>query len=153
MNILKKIELSLKPKFSRTVNVLILMFFIGFVLFPVFWMFSTSIRPTPQVFSIPPILWPSHPTLEPYIKVIEEEAIGTYFFNSAFVAAATVSLSTLIGGLGAYGFSRFKFKGSGLLLGFILSTQMIPHIVIVLPYFKIMTFLHLTDTYLGLIIA
>ena len=151
MKNLKRSKLKLKS--SGIISTIILLFFIFFVLFPVFWMFSTSIRPATEVFRIPPLLWPSNPTLEPYSKIIEEEPIKTYFLNTTFVAAITVLLSTIFGALGAYGFSRFKFKGAGLLLGFILATQMFPYIVIVLPYFKIMANLNLTDTYLGLIIA
>lgn len=116
-------------------------------------MLTTSIRPAADVFRIPPSLWPPNPTLEPYYTVIKERPIGTYTLNTLIVAIATVCLSAPIGALGAYGFSRFRFKGSRMLLGFILATQMFPYIVIVLPYFKMLVALKLMDTYLGLIIA
>jgi len=116
-------------------------------------MFTTSIRLNRDVFSIPPLLWPSHPTLEPYFEVIKERPIGTYFLNTLIVAITTISFSAPVGALGAYGFSRFKFKGSGLILGFILATQMFPYVVIVVPYFQVLASLKLLDTYQGLIIA
>ena len=153
MRNLKKSNLITKKIFLRIANTIILLAFILFVLFPVFWMFSTSIRSETEIFRIPPLLWPSNPTLEPYKSVIKEEPIKVYFLNTIFVSAITVLFSTIFGALGAYGFSRFKFKGANLLLGFILATQMFPYIVIVLPYFKIMASLNLIDTYLGLIIA
>ncbi|MFZ5436146.1 MAG: carbohydrate ABC transporter permease [Bacillota bacterium] len=149
----KAFQTSSRPKLRRALNVLLLLLFICFAIFPVFWMVTTSIRPVSDVFRIPPLLWPPHPTLEPYYKVIKERPIETYFSNTLLVAVATVCLSAPIGALGAYGFSRFRFRGSALLLGFILATQMFPYIVIVLPYFQMLVALKLMDTYLGLIIA
>lgn len=150
---MEKSKLNLKPIFLRTFKTLLLLIFIFFAIFPVFWMFTTSIRLNRDVFSIPPLLWPSHPTLEPYFEVIKERPIGTYFLNTLIVAITTISFSAPVGALGAYGFSRFKFKGSGLILGFILATQMFPYVVIVVPYFQVLASLKLLDTYQGLIIA
>jgi len=153
VDILKSFKTGLDIKFSRIVSIILILIFVAFALFPVFWMFTTSIRPLSEVFCTPTLLWPSHPTIEPYIQVIKERPIGTYFCNTILVSVVTVSFSTLFGALAAYGFSRFKFKGSRLFLTFIMATQMFPYVVIVVPYFQLLSYINLIDTYFGLIIA
>jgi multiple sugar transport system permease protein len=73
--------------------------------------------------------------------------------NSIIVSSATAFVSTFVGALAGYGFSRFHFKGRKLLLGFVLTTQMISGVLVIGPYFRIMASLGLYNTRTSLIIA
>ena len=73
-------------------------------------------------------------------------------FNSFFVAIISTLAAVSLGTLTAYGFSRFKVRGEGDWLFFILSTRMLPPVVITIPLFLMYRFLGLNDTRFGLIL-
>ncbi|MEP7240821.1 MAG: carbohydrate ABC transporter permease [Devosia sp.] len=74
------------------------------------------------------------------------------FINSLIVAITSTILAVSMGTITAYGFSRFRVKGEADLLFFILSTRMLPPIVIAIPMFLMYRAVGLNDTHLGLII-
>ncbi|MGE0499538.1 MAG: carbohydrate ABC transporter permease [Rhizobiaceae bacterium] len=74
------------------------------------------------------------------------------FMNSLIVAITSTVLAVGMGTFTAYGFSRFKVKGEQDLLFFILSTRMLPPVVVAIPMFLMYRVVGLNDTHLGLII-
>jgi multiple sugar transport system permease protein len=74
------------------------------------------------------------------------------FMNSLIVAVISTVLAVGMGTFTAYGFSRFKIAGEADLLFFILSTRMLPPVVVAIPMFLMYRIVGLTDTHLGLII-
>ncbi len=74
------------------------------------------------------------------------------FMNSLIVAITSTILAVGMGTFTAYGFSRFKVKGEGDLLFFILSTRMLPPVVVAIPMFLMYRVVGLNDTHVGLII-
>ncbi len=72
--------------------------------------------------------------------------------NSLIIAVSSTVLSVGLGLLSAYAFSRFNVPGEGDLLFFILSTRMLPPVVVTIPIFLMYRQLHLYDTYSGMII-
>jgi len=124
-----------------------------YCLFPFIWMLSTSLKTEAEAFRMPPTWIPVEPTGASYIGIWVRKNFGTYFFNSTVISLATALLSTFFGALAGYGFSRFLFKGRRFLIGFFLATQMLPGVLLVGPYFKILSKVGLYDTRTGLIIA
>ncbi len=124
-----------------------------FVFFPFVWMILTSLKTETEALKIPVIWLPERPTLAAYITMWLRKNYATYFFNSTVVSISTAAVSTLLGAMAGYGFSRFALRGRGLLMGFILTTQMLPGVLVVGPYFRILAGLGLYDTRTGLIIA
>jgi multiple sugar transport system permease protein len=74
------------------------------------------------------------------------------FINSLIVAITSTFLAVSMGTITAYGFSRFKVKGESDLLFFILSTRMLPPVVVAIPMFLMYRAVGLNDSHLGLII-
>ncbi|MBB3163931.1 carbohydrate ABC transporter permease [Rhizobium laguerreae] len=74
------------------------------------------------------------------------------FMNSLIVAITSTVLAVGMGTFTAYGFSRFKVKGEADLLFFILSTRMLPPVVVAIPMFLMYRVVGLNDTHWGLII-
>jgi len=74
------------------------------------------------------------------------------FMNSLIIAITSTVLAVGMGTFTAYGFSRFRVKGEADLLFFILSTRMLPPIVVAIPMFLMYRAVGLTDTHIGLII-
>lgn len=77
---------------------------------------------------------------------------GQRLLNSVIVASASTVLSVLLGVLAAYAFSRFNVPGKADLMFFILSTRMLPPVVVTIPIFLMYQQLRLYDTHLGLIL-
>jgi len=124
-----------------------------YCIFPFVWMLSTSLKTEAEAFRIPPTWIPIKPTVDSFIGIWVRKNFGIYFFNSTVISFATAVLSTFFGALAGYGFSRFFFKGRRFLIGFFSATQMLPGVLLVGPYFKILSKIGLYDTRTGLIIA
>jgi multiple sugar transport system permease protein len=124
-----------------------------FALFPILWMLSTSFKSEAEALSLP-IRWiPQRFTLQAYGEMWTMKPFATYFWNSIVVSGVTALLSTVVGALAGYGFSRFQFRGRTSLLAFFLATQMISGVLVIGPYFQILAALELYNTLTGLIIA
>ena len=142
---------------QQTIKISLVYFFLVlvsiFVFFPFVWMFLTSLKTNPEALRIPPTWVPQKLTFEAYIAIWTRKPFGTYFMNSVMIASCTAAISTFLGALAGYGFSRFIFRGKTLLLGAFLATQMLPGGLLIGPYFKILARIGLFNTRTGLIIA
>lgn len=124
-----------------------------YVLFPFTWMLSTALKTEAEALAIPPTWIPREPTLDSFTGIWVRKNFGLYFLNSSVVSLGTAVLSVLFGALAGYGFSRFQFPGRQFLMGFFLVTQMLPGVLLVGPYFKMLNAIGLYDTRTGLVIA
>ena len=137
---------------TRIIGEYILLILLAFFcIFPIYWIFATSIKPTSEVFSIPP-KWFFKPTIEAYKRVFELTPFADHIVNSIIISICAVLISTLIGTLAAYGLTRFKIKGAKDLAFFILSTRFAPPIGFVIPFYLIFSRMNLLDTRIGLIL-
>lgn len=125
----------------------------AFVLFPFLWMVLTSLKNETEALRIPVIWLPEKATLDAYVTMWVRKNYATYFLNSTVVSLATAVISTFLGAMAGYGFSRFALRGRGFLMGLVLTTQMLPGVLVVGPYFRILSEVGLYDTRTGLIIA
>jgi len=140
----------------QTTTVLAYLILIGVCLFnllPFVFMLFTSLKTDQEAYAIPPTFWPKQVTLDAYTQVIVWSNFPRYFMNSSIVSLGTALLSTALGGLAGYGFSRFNFHGRGSFMGLILATQLLPGVLLVGPYFKLLAAVGLYNTYLGLVLA
>ncbi|GHU24340.1 sugar ABC transporter permease [Spirochaetia bacterium] len=110
-----------------------------------------SIRFNNEIFAVPPRLIPQKITGAAYIGVLTNPVRLRFFLNSFIVVISVTILSLLIAIPCAYSFSRFTFKGKKALNIFIISTQTIPPITLLIPFFGLIVSLKLYDTYFALI--
>lgn len=118
-------------------------------MFPVYWMFATSIKGKAEIFAYPPKLLPQDITFEHYAGVILGQANdsvvlgeGGYFkyLKNSLVAAGTASVCCLVlGSFGAYGLVRIdmKQKTKKKLSFWIISTRMMPPIAVAIPFYML----------------
>lgn len=125
----------------------------GFLLFPMIWMFLTSIKPFSECVTIPPVWLPTHPTFNSYIRIWTEQQIPRYFCNSLIVALSTAILNTVAATPLAYVFSRFKYKWVTSSMLAILASQMFPIVALLISLFLLMKYIGLLNTYLALILC
>lgn len=137
----------------RTLVVLVLLLALIGILFPMYWIVVTSLKTIPETYSWPPTFWPKQITFEGFSRIWTYSNFSRMFLNSMIVAVSSTVFSVIMASLAAYGFSRFKFKGSQFVLFFFLFTQMVPAILLLLPYFIMMRKLDMINSYSALIIA
>ena len=170
------------PQKARNVLALVAICFATFAyLAPILWIGITSLKPSTQIMTAyPPKFIPTH-MATPGEPPAENATFGISFANydnvlykrqynkadgkiegysdlmkqlggSLLVGVVSTFLAVALGTLAAYAFARFNIKGKGDLLFFILSTRMMPAIVVVIPIFLMFSRLNLTDSLLGLVI-
>jgi multiple sugar transport system permease protein len=132
---------------------IILIVAVVFVLIPVFWMISTSLKGESELFSTPPKLWPATPSIDAFIRVFTDYPFLDYFRNSLVTVVSSTVISLVFSALAGYGASRFTFRGKASFLTFLLVSQMFPSVMLVIPYFKIIQAAGLYNTQAALIIT
>src|SRR5438477_2553401 len=122
------------------------------VVFPLYWLAITGFKFQKEIFSTSPTIFPSEPTLENYTSLFAKRNVAQFVLNSTIVVSFSVGLGLAIGSLAAYSLARFRlWMGVENRLAFlILSTRMIPAIVIVVPIFLMIRDIGLVNTYWGL---
>ena len=148
---------------------------VSFIYFlPVLFIIFTAIKPQALALSVPPVLSPTSlfglipdqyvftPTLENFGSVFsrsmtpggapEPTGFDRYFFNSIVIASVSVLLALVIGTLAAFGFSRYPLKGNDTYLFIILTTRMLPAIVVIIPVILMFRAVGLSGSYTGIIL-
>jgi len=124
---------------------------LAFVLFPFYWMVSSSLKPTGEIFLAPPTWIPKHLTLSHYKEVLSKSYFPRYFLNSLIVALSTACIALLFSISAAYSFARYRFRAAGMLSASFLLSQMFPIAVILIPLYILVSKLDFHDTYFALI--
>lgn len=120
-------------------------------LLPILWIIRTSFTTKVIAYQIPP-QWIIVPTFDNYMAIFEKYPFGQYFVNSMGIALVTTAIAVLLGGMGAYWIARLT-SGGGFLRIAILSTQMLPPVVMVIPIFLVVKNFGLLDSWLALIVT
>jgi putative chitobiose transport system permease protein len=123
------------------------------MLVPLFWLVSTSFKgPAENIFTSPPALLPSQPSLEAYQRLFADNPMLGYIRNSAIVSGLAVLANLLFCSLAAYPLARMRFAGRGLVLALVVATILIPFQVVMIPLYLLMVQLGLRNTLWALII-
>lgn len=104
-------------------------------LFPLYWMYVTSLKSSAELFVTPPKLWPDDPNWGTYIDVWVLKDMGTYLWNSSFIALGTTGLTIVLGIGAAYVLSRYQNIWIDVSLFVILMLQVLPQSLMVTPLF------------------
>jgi multiple sugar transport system permease protein len=121
--------------------------------FPVYWLFASSIKPAADLMRYPPDLFPRRFSLEHYGLLWTHMHFDAYFANSVTVSVATTALSVLIAVFGGYGLTRFQTRGTRALGRLILYAYMFPSILLIIPLYYVVHQLGLLNTRAGLVLA
>ncbi|MBT5486566.1 MAG: carbohydrate ABC transporter permease [Deltaproteobacteria bacterium] len=119
--------------------------------FPILWMLFSSLKSNTEIFSLPPELFPKEFTLKAYHSIFSSPMKVRFFLNSYLVATVVTLLTLFVAILAGYSFSRHSFKLKKPLNLFIISTQTVPPISLLIPYFGIVVAFRMYDTYFALI--
>lgn len=142
----------MSPRRALTVYA-VLGVFMSFLLLPVIYMIVVTF--TGRAFLYSPQLIPSLSdfTVDNYQQVLSRGAFQSYFINSVIIATSTTLLTLTVGTLAGYSLSRFDYPGHDSLLVAFLGTQMLPYVLILIPFFLLMFTLNLINTHVGIVLA
>jgi multiple sugar transport system permease protein len=119
-----------------------------FTVLPLYVMVVSSVKPLKDVQGA--FTWvPSHVTFQPFVDMWRTVPLGRYFVNSLIVSLSATVCSVLIAIITGYAVSRYRFPGRGTFMTAVLSTQMFPGILFLLPLFLI--FVNI-DRYTGIVL-
>lgn len=131
------------------------LFFIGLSIaffVPFYWMIVSSIKPVGQIFSRGFQLWPETITFNGYVTLITQRPFLRWYFNSAVMTAAHTVLTLGISAAAGYALAKFRFIGSKAIFLIILSSQMIPFHLRLIPLFLQLNAYGLINTYAGVVL-
>ncbi len=140
----------------RIVDALIYVFltcFTAATLYPVVRVVSISLRPGDRLLSTSLRIIPKDATLEAYRRLFTETPFLRWMLNSLIVSAAVTLTGVVLAATAGYIFSKHDFIGKKLSLTAILTTQMFPATMLLLPMYIMLSKLGLINSYLGLIIV
>jgi len=121
--------------------------------YPLLRIFSISLRPGDRLFSTDLSLIPDGASFKAYANLLKDTMFLRWLWNSLVITIATSFIGVSLASTAAYAFSRFRFPGKKAGLILLLSSQMIPAGMLILPLFLMIMKLNLMNTYLGMIIA
>jgi multiple sugar transport system permease protein len=124
------------PRWLRITRPIILTLLTVFTLVPIYAMVTSALKPLRDVqndFR----WWPSQLTVQPFVDIWHTVPLARYFANSVIVSGTAMLLSVSVAIFAAYGVSRYRFRGRGSFSITVLSTQMFPGILFLLPLFLI----------------
>ena len=132
-----------EPTWFRYARVIVLTLLGLFALLPVYVMLTASVKPLPDVQGA--FRWlPSHLTLTPFVDMWRTIPLMRYLVNSIIVSTMASVASVLVALLASYALSRYRFRGRQAFSLAVLSTQMFPGILFLLPLFVI--FVNISQT-------
>jgi arabinogalactan oligomer/maltooligosaccharide transport system permease protein len=143
-------ELSIKGKIGAY---FILTIFTLFSIYPVLRVISISLRPGDRLLSKSLNFIPENATLASYYQLFAEQPFLQWMLNSIIVSIFVTIVGVVLAATAGYAFSRYKFRGRNSALIGIITTQMFPVTMLLLPLFIMIINLGFYDSYIGLIIA
>ena len=120
------------------------------MMFPIFWLISTSLRPAPELLLVPPKLLPVHWTLDNYAKALAAAPMVLYLWNSLQFAVVSTVFILLTSTVAGYVFAKFRFPGNNFLFILVLATAIVPFEIYMVPLFLQVNAIKLVNTQLGL---
>jgi multiple sugar transport system permease protein len=127
----------------RFIFALVLIFFLTSILFPFYWMISSSSKTYAEIGSREPVYIPSALRLDAYRELFDPDNpsfwnFGTNILNSLMVAIPAALIAVILSTLGAYAIARLRFRGKDLLLNGILLIYLFPGVLLIIPLFAML---------------
>ena len=137
------------------ITYVLLLLYYGFFLIPILWLILQSFKTNDAIFGGKIIPSAGDLTFDSYRSIWSSASgsIETYLKNSTIIAVSVTAISLVVSTLAAYGLSKYRIKGRNALLIAVLTSQMFPGVLILVPFYTLILDFHLSNTYLGIILA
>lgn len=139
--------------FRNVLCMLLLMALALVIVVPLLWMVSTAFKTEAQTYSPQPQWIPNPVSVGSFEKFFSIYNFGQMTFNSLVTCLLSVLICVVCACFAGYGVTRFQFKGRKQLMEFLLITQMFPSVMLVVPFYAVLSKIHLTNNLFGLVIV
>jgi len=132
----------------KKLSLYLLLFTVSFTFFlPLIWMFTTAIKPTEQLFKIPPVWIPAPPNFRIFYDAWVNARFNIYLFNTLKITVLSIIGRLISCSLVGYSLARLRWPGRDLVFILTLSTMMLPFQVLMIPQFLIYKYIGWINTH------
>jgi multiple sugar transport system permease protein len=111
-----------------------------FMMLPFYWTLATSFKPNADIFNLKSFWVPQHLTFAHYLKAFNAMPFARYMLNSVIITLAGCATNLFLGSLAGYSFAKLYFRGKRFMFVALLSSMMVPEVIIMIPRFIILKF-------------
>ncbi len=144
--------MSTKRILRQLLTYLFLLVFTAIAVYPILQVVTISLRPADRLLSTSLEIIPANATLDNYVELFEDRPFLLWMWNSIFVSVVVTLTGVVLASTTGYAFSRFNFIGRKIGLLSLLTTQMFPATMLLLPLYIVLIRLGLINTYMGVIV-
>jgi multiple sugar transport system permease protein len=128
---------------NRLIFAILLTFFLTSILFPFYWMVTSSFKSRAEIAGREPVYWPGEFRLEAFQELFDPahpsyQDFGTNILNTLKISIPTTLIAVILSVLGAYAIARLKFRGKNFLLNSILLIYLFPGVLLIIPLFAML---------------
>src|SRR5438309_9383891 len=121
------------------------------MLFPIYWMVSTALKPGKEILSLTPVWVPTHLTFDNFQSAIHVPFFWNDVVNSLIIVTTTVIVSIVLAFLAAAAVARFGFRGRAAFVVMVIAVQMVPLNALVIPIYLLLDKVGQVDSLVGVI--
>lgn len=114
--------------------------------FPIYWMIVSTLQPNKYSLRFPPPLFPQEIRFDEFFRLFDNHPLALWLRNSFLIATMTMLVCMALSILGAYALSSLRWRGRSLFGLFLLVTQMLPEILVIIPLYIIYRQLNVLDS-------
>ncbi|MBV7337123.1 carbohydrate ABC transporter permease [Chloroflexi bacterium TSY] len=115
-------------------------------IFPIYWMVVNTLQPNEYSLRFPPPLFPKEITVRQFNELFSNHPLALWLRNSFIIASITMLVCMILSAMGAYALSGLRWRGRNFFGLFLLVTQMLPEILVLIPIFSIYRRLDLVNS-------
>ena len=121
------------------------------MIFPIYWMVTTALKPGKEILSLDPVWFPSPITFENFVSAMQVPFFWNDVVNSLTVVLTVVAISTVVSFLAAVAVARFGFRGRTAFIVMVIGVQMVPLNALVIPIYLLLDSVNQVDSLFGVI--
>lgn len=143
----------MKQRALTGLKTLYLAVFFLIMVFPLYWIVITSLKPRKEIFSLPIQYWPGKFTFENYANIFKVSKFHVYIGNSLLISVIAALIVICIATLSGYVMARFQFRGHKQIMMAFFLTQMLPGFISLAPLYLLMADMNLINNRFSLVLA
>ncbi|HZJ87730.1 MAG TPA: carbohydrate ABC transporter permease [Sphaerochaeta sp.] len=138
---------------AKVVTYIVIILWVIFTVAPLYWLLSSTFKPTAEAIGYPPTLIPKNPTLGNFKMLFTAARFnGKSYGTSLIIGLGAMLINLTVATSAGYGLSRIKFRGKSLVMTGILLFQMVPVLATLIPLYQAFSRYGLYNTHLGLML-
>ncbi|MBB6637607.1 carbohydrate ABC transporter permease [Cohnella thailandensis] len=142
-----------KTRMANVITFVVILIFAALVIFPIWWIFRTSLMTNAEIYRYPPSFLPGDWLFSNYEKTLEVFKFWKYLWNTMIIIVPSCLAGTFTATLCGYAFARLRFRGKQFIWALCVGSMLLPAMVTLIPlYIGWTRGLGLQDSYLPLIL-